>query len=79
MSTRYELGLSVFEQRNEVQTAGFVRHFRVKSTVPVLPSVSCSSNSIYFVFKSLNLGVDGRIILEWIVRKQDGKVWTGCI
>jgi hypothetical protein len=26
-----------------------------------------------------DLGVDGRIILEWTLRKQGGKVWTGCI
>jgi hypothetical protein len=24
-----------------------------------------------------DVGVDGRIILEWIIGKQDGKVWTG--
>jgi hypothetical protein len=24
-------------------------------------------------------GVDGRIILEWILRKQGGKVWIGFI
>jgi len=24
-----------------------------------------------------DLGVDGKIILEWILRKQSGKVWTG--
>jgi hypothetical protein len=23
------------------------------------------------------LGVDGRILLEWILRKQNGKMWTG--
>jgi hypothetical protein len=27
----------------------------------------------------VDLSVDGRIILEWISRKQCGKVWTGCI
>jgi hypothetical protein len=26
-----------------------------------------------------DLGVDGRVILEWILGKQGGKVWTGCI
>jgi hypothetical protein len=25
------------------------------------------------------LGIDGRIILEWIVRKYSGKMWTGCV
>jgi hypothetical protein len=25
------------------------------------------------------LGVDGRIVLECIIGKQDGKVWAGCI
>jgi len=24
-------------------------------------------------------GVDGKILLEWILVKQGGKVWTGCI
>jgi hypothetical protein len=24
-------------------------------------------------------GVDGKITLEWILGKQGGKVWTGCI
>jgi hypothetical protein len=24
-----------------------------------------------------NLDVDGRIILEWILEKYDGKLWTG--
>jgi hypothetical protein len=23
--------------------------------------------------------IDGKIILEWILGKQGGKVWTGCI
>jgi hypothetical protein len=27
---------------------------------------------------SEDLGLDGRI-LEWILGKQDGRVWTGCI
>jgi hypothetical protein len=26
-----------------------------------------------------DLGVDGRILLEWILQKYDGKVWTGMI
>jgi hypothetical protein len=26
-----------------------------------------------------DLGVDGKIILEWILEKQGGKVWIGCI
>jgi hypothetical protein len=25
-----------------------------------------------------NLGVDWKIILEWILGKRDGKLWTGC-
>jgi len=25
------------------------------------------------------LGTDGRIILEWILGKKGGKLWTGCI
>jgi hypothetical protein len=28
---------------------------------------------------SEDLGVDGGIILEWILGKWGGKVWTGCI
>jgi hypothetical protein len=28
---------------------------------------------------SEGVDVDGKIILEWIVGKQGGKVWTGCI
>jgi hypothetical protein len=28
---------------------------------------------------SEGVGVDGRIILEWILEKQGGKLWTGCI
>jgi hypothetical protein len=28
---------------------------------------------------SKDLGVDGRIILEWTLGKYDGKIWTGCI
>jgi hypothetical protein len=28
---------------------------------------------------SENLGEDGKIILKWILGKQGGKVWTGCI
>jgi len=28
---------------------------------------------------SENLDVDGKIILEWTLRKQGRKVWTGCI
>jgi hypothetical protein len=26
-----------------------------------------------------DMGVDGKTILEWIVRRQDGKLWTECI
>jgi hypothetical protein len=26
-----------------------------------------------------DLGVDGRMILEWTLGKYGGKVWTGCI
>jgi len=26
-----------------------------------------------------DLGVDGRVILEWIFGKQGGRVWNGCI
>jgi len=26
-----------------------------------------------------DLGVDGKIILEWILEKQGAKVWTKCI
>jgi hypothetical protein len=25
-----------------------------------------------------DLGVDGKIILERVLRKQDGRLWTGC-
>jgi hypothetical protein len=25
------------------------------------------------------LGIDGKIILEWILGKKGGKLWTGCI
>jgi hypothetical protein len=28
---------------------------------------------------SENLGVDGMIILEWILQKYDGNLWTGFI
>jgi hypothetical protein len=28
---------------------------------------------------SEDLGVDGMILLEWILGKYDGRVWTGCI
>jgi hypothetical protein len=43
---------------------------------------------MHTVFRLLNLigrdnsedvGVDGRIILEWILGKQGGKLWTGYI
>jgi len=30
-------------------------------------------------YHSEDLGVDGREILQWILGKQGGKVWTGCI
>jgi hypothetical protein len=26
-----------------------------------------------------NLGIDGKIILEWILNRWDGKLWTGLI
>jgi hypothetical protein len=29
--------------------------------------------------RSLNLGVDGRIRLEWISKKSVGRMWTGFI
>jgi hypothetical protein len=27
----------------------------------------------------IDLGIDGRIILEWILGKEGERVWTGCI
>jgi len=29
--------------------------------------------------RSEDLGIDGKIILEWSLGKYGGKVWTGCI
>jgi hypothetical protein len=26
-----------------------------------------------------DLGVDGRVVLEWIIRKYNGEAWTGCV
>jgi len=26
-----------------------------------------------------DLGIDGKVLLQWILGKQGGKVWTGCI
>jgi hypothetical protein len=51
MSTGYELCLSVFEQRNERQTADVARHLSVKSTLTVPPSASCSTSLIYPCFE----------------------------
>jgi hypothetical protein len=31
------------------------------------------------VHQAEDLGVDGRIILEWILGKYGGRVWAGCI
>jgi hypothetical protein len=31
------------------------------------------------MLKLEDLGVDGRIILEWMLGKLIGEVWTGCI
>jgi hypothetical protein len=31
----------------------------------------------YFGWEAL--GIDGKIILEWTLKKEAGKVWTGCI
>jgi len=25
------------------------------------------------------LGIDGKVIVEWILWKEGGKVWTGCV
>jgi len=34
---------------------------------------------IYLHYPIFHLGIDGKIILEWILGKQDGKVWIRCI
>jgi hypothetical protein len=39
----------------------------------------CCSEILRGTDHSENLGVGGRIILEWILGKQDGKGWTGCV
>jgi hypothetical protein len=26
-----------------------------------------------------NLGVEGRVILEWVLREQGGKLWSACV
>jgi len=36
-------------------------------------------NAYYISDHSEELGVDGKIILEWILVKKGGKVWTGFI
>jgi hypothetical protein len=28
---------------------------------------------------SKDLGIDGKIILEWIIGKYGGRMWTGCV
>jgi len=44
--------------------------------------VNCMQNFCHKNLKGRNhsedLAVDGKIILEWILGKQSGKVWTGC-
>jgi hypothetical protein len=44
---------------------------------------SRNAYSILYILKggdrSEDLRVDGRIILEWFLRKYGGRVWSGCI
>jgi hypothetical protein len=37
------------------------------------------SENLKGIDHSKDLSVNGRIILEWILRRYGGKVWTGCI
>jgi hypothetical protein len=37
------------------------------------------SENLKGTYHADDLGVDGKVILEWILGKYGGKMWTGCI
>jgi len=49
------------------------------STLGEMKNIKFSSENLKGSVHAEDLGTDGTIILEWILRKQCGKVWTGCI
>jgi hypothetical protein len=74
------------ELYNLYATPDIIRVIKLRRWVGHIACIEETSNTYAFLLESLkgrdhlvHIGIDGKIILEWILGKYSGRMWTGCI